>query len=49
MHILSLNSCAAMLMIAGSAAEVETLKSSLAEAQEEAKASKQLLIKRLRM
>ena len=36
-----------MIMIAGSAAEVETLKSALAQAKEEAKASKAAADKRL--
>ena len=40
MQTLSLSSCAAMCMIVGSATEVETLKSELAEAKKEAKASK---------
>src|SRR5215216_5268122 len=40
MQILSLNSCTAMCMIAGSVAKVETLKRALAQAKEEAKASK---------
>ena len=40
MQTQSLSSCTAMFMIAGSAVEVETLKSALAKAQEDAKASK---------
>src|SRR5215216_4580290 len=40
MQILILNSCAAMCMIASSANEVETLKSALAQAKEQARVSK---------
>ena len=36
----SLSSCAAMIMIAGRAAEVEALKGALAQAKEQARASK---------
>ena len=35
----SLSSCVALIIIAGSAAEVETLKSALAQAKEEARVS----------
>ena len=38
--MLSLSPCTAMNMIASSAAEVETLKGTLAQAQKEAKANK---------
>ena len=36
----TLSSCVALIIIAGSAAEVETLKSALAQAKEEARANK---------
>ena len=36
----SLNSCAAMIMVAGSVSKVKTLKSALAQAKEQARASK---------